>query len=369
MYRNILLPVLLIFCLLINARVAAKPVSQIPFKVFPISTEVEIGRRLQPILAHAPAGALVTVGGDRGFREAGVLPGVDYVFLIDIANDVLRFVAINIKLLRAPTLELYKHLRWTASFQEWQHVDSTLTVDDFAWWTAHVRDLDSMDYRLSEELYRYGSVREVAHFLELKGRKERREKLSPQETAWLKTFLKDHPFYKEKPDEAVDLGQVLDYKTGNYLFDPVQYDRVHRLAIAERIIPLKLNLTISKDRRRLIEEIRFRKTQIAVLDLDNLHWKDYTKPGEYHAMIDAFLPLGQNDAILVVMKNSKERAGGQMQAYLGFTFENIREWPKTFDMRTFCYSLPKWLYDFLDGRLYKKGEMPPLHFMPNPKKK
>lgn len=72
----------------------------------------------------------------------------------------------------------------------------------------------------------------------------------------------------ENPKEAVDLGQVADYKTGNYLFDEVLYQRLHRLAISQRLISLEINLANKDHLEKLIQKVE--QETIGVLDLNNL---------------------------------------------------------------------------------------------------
>ena len=54
------------------------------FRTFGISTEIEIWKLL-PILDVAPAGAYVSVGGERSFRAASLFEGVSSLVILDVS--------------------------------------------------------------------------------------------------------------------------------------------------------------------------------------------------------------------------------------------------------------------------------------------
>jgi hypothetical protein len=165
------------------------------------------------------------------------------------------------------------------------------------------------------------------------------------------------------PNEAVDLGAVLDYKTGNYLFDDELYERIHNLAIAGKITPILADLANENELEELKQYFFNKGYNLAVLDLNNLFRDEYIGHDKYHKIIASLIELGSDQAILIVMNNYKKYACGQFQIYLGFTFENIKHWPSSLKLQNFFASLPDELNDLIDGKIYTGLEHPPLNFM------
>ncbi|MBL8676975.1 MAG: hypothetical protein JNJ47_06110 [Alphaproteobacteria bacterium] len=83
----------------------------------------------------------------------------------------------------------------------------------------------------------------------------------------------------------------------------------------------------------------------------------------YNEVLKKFLPYGQDTSVLISMSNYKDYACAQFQLYIGFTFENIRQWPPFFYMQSFIDTLPKGLLDLIDGRVYEKDEHPPYQYL------
>ncbi|MGN6669936.1 MAG: hypothetical protein ACTHJ4_00135 [Candidatus Nucleicultricaceae bacterium] len=141
-------------------------------------------------------------------------------------------------------------------------LSSALTEDDFKWWTKNVRNITN--YPLPEALNRYESYPDAQKFLKirrllmslyqrwqeketptlpknlfiesitLKQRKALETKLhmslpiTDAEWDWWVKFGKNKDYvcaktWLEKPEEAVDFGQMVDFKTSNYIFDYMLY--------------------------------------------------------------------------------------------------------------------------------------------------
>jgi hypothetical protein len=96
-------------------------------QVFPISTEMQIGK-IRNLIEKAPEnGTYLSVGGERAFRGASMYKTVEHLVIVDISPVIIKFNTINSKLFKAKDKELYKHLRWNSKFSEWQKIDSRLT--------------------------------------------------------------------------------------------------------------------------------------------------------------------------------------------------------------------------------------------------
>src|SRR5437899_1488000 len=125
----------MVFLLLLSAPLAEAFCEKT--KVFPISTEFQIGK-IKHMVEHAPEGVYISVGSERTFRGASMAPHVTQVYLLDVSPEIIRFNQINMELLKAPNKEAYLHLRWEASYDAWKKLDLPLNKQDFEWWTDHV---------------------------------------------------------------------------------------------------------------------------------------------------------------------------------------------------------------------------------------
>ncbi|MES2212295.1 MAG: hypothetical protein V4490_04065 [Pseudomonadota bacterium] len=364
--------------------------------VFPISTEMEIGK-LQPMLMRAPKGVYVTTGGERAFRGAAMFQGAEHVVIVDNAPEIIRFAKINTILLKAKNKEEYKDLRWMSSFETWSKLSAQLTKEDFEWWSNNIRTIKN--YSLPEELNRYGVMIYQRKFLEIREKlrivfsNPLREKFNNNEQVYLANVswsdVAEHAKINDtlalteeelswltrererrdscarlligESNQAVDLGQVLDYRTGNYLFDDVLYARLHQLALAGKIVVSQLDFTKESDVEKLVQNIKNTKKSLAVLDLNNLFQYDYIGEARFHKVVDTLLPLGGADSLLILMSNYKEYACAQFQVYLGFTFENARSWPKGIFLDSFISNLPQPAYPLIDGRVYEGQDKLPLY--------
>ena len=308
------------------------------FQIFPVSSEIQIGK-IQHMIQRVPCGMYLTVGAERGFRAASMSDKITALYLLDIHDDIIRYNKINRELLKAPFRQVYLDLRWDTPFSEWQKLFEEvqrlfgyvvpITEDDFVWWQKNVRDLNREAYVLPESLNRLN-------------------KAPPCES-------KDVP----EEEKAVDLGQVIDYKSGNYLFYDDLYNRIHRLAIQNRIYTSKINLMDQQQVQTLVEYIRESGLTLSVLDLDNLFHKDYMGQDAYHQLLPQFIHLGEETSVLLVMDNYKNYGCAQFQLYLAFTFGNVEDWPETMKMQDFLASIPTPVQELIDGRLYEAGEALP----------
>ncbi len=299
------------------------------FQVFPISSEIQIGK-IMHFLENAPQGVLLTVGSERGFRAASMMPKITYLILLDYSDEIIRYNLINIQLLHAPTRQEYLTLRWNSDFQEWHKYDIHLTQKDFDWWQQKVRNIDAMPYKLPEYLNKYNKSPDCQD----KGISQKERK--------------------------INLGEILDYKTGNYLFYDNLYNHLHQLAVENRIFTSKIDLLDDSQVNKLIDYLKQQKLTISVLDFDNLYYKDYLGQKAYYQVVNKLLALGNNDSILIAMSNYKRYACGQYQNYIGFTFEHVKHWKQNFKMQDFFDSFPSEVNDLINGRLYEGNEKLPV---------
>ena len=305
------------------------PEENVDFDIFPVSSEMQIGK-IQHMIQRVPYGLYLTVGSERGFRAASMSDKVTALYLIDIHDDIICFNIINRELLKTPSRHEYLYLRWESTYHDWQNLFGTIQIkygheinisyDDFLWWQQNVRELGREGYILPEYLNRVGSA-----------------------PLCTDTDISDE-------EKSLDLGQILDYKTGNYLFYNDLYDRLHKLAIQNKIYTSKINLLDDGQLMQLLAYLRSLPMPISVLDLDNLYYEDYLGQDAYHRLIPYFLPLGRPQSVLLVMNNYKDYACGQYQSYIGFTFENIPSWPANFKMQDFTANIPEKVHDLIDGR-------------------
>jgi hypothetical protein len=364
-------------------------------KVFPISTEMQIGR-IKNLVDRAPKGIYLTVGGERAFRGASMFEAIDHLVIFDISPDIIRFNAINRELLKAPNKEDYKHLRWEGTLLEWQKTSNMLTEDDFKWWVEFVRD-NKEGYDLPEKLNRYGTANRF-----IKVRQKLMSffpKVSKKFNAYDKVFLTHVTwadienlrengadsltkeefewFEKEKnlpnscvqqlidnPAQAMDWGQIIDYKSGNYLFDDKLYQRLHMLASDQKITVIQTDLAKAADIDLLAATIKKLQSNLAIVDLDNLYRYGYMGEEKFRTALSRFLDLGTKDSIIILMSNYKDYpCGVQFQIYVGFTFENVRHWPDGPFFESFINSLPSDVLPLLDGRLYEGNDELPFYLM------
>jgi hypothetical protein len=372
-------------------------------KPFLISTEFQIGK-IKHMVEQAPEGIYISVGSERSFRGISMAPHMTHAYLLDLAPEIIRFNKINIELLKAPTRKEYLHLRWESPYADWKKLKLNLTSDDFEWWKKNVRNLENMAYPLPEALNRYHSYPYAKRFVEMRGKlisfyqtwksketPELSEKqfiesstfnqikdvgkrltipvtITQKEWHWWTAYGRNKKLdcpkvWLENPEQAVDLGQVVDYKTGNYLFEDTLYQRLHHFATNGLITTMKIDLSDDAQLEKFLALLKKQKAPLSVLDLDNLYFEEYIGDIKYKEIVEKFLPFGKDESLLIVMSNYKDYACGQFQAYIGFTFENIHHWPAYFFLQSFFDTLPKPLTELINGRVYEKDETPPLHYL------
>ncbi len=362
-------------------------------EVFPISTEIQIGK-IRNLLERAPEkGIYVTVGGERAFRGASMYSGIDHLIIFDIAPDIIKFNSINIKLLKAVDKEVYKILRWSSTFDEWKKMDASLLEDDFKWWSDRIRNIKGYD--LPEKLNKTGSstqyirIREklmsiypkvsakynnrVRTFLTYvtwddiaQNQIGSKDPLSKDEFEYFNLERKSESSCVQKfidePSTTVDWGNIIDYKSGNYLFDDKLYKRLHDLALQNKITVLKLNLSEDEGLKLMIDTVKLLKSKIAVMDLDNLYLYEYMGESNYRKAINTLLPFGESSSVLIMMHNYKSFSCAQFSMYLGFTFEHVKTWQQQPFLDNFIHSIPQEIYPLLDGRLYESKDELPTYF-------
>lgn len=362
--------------------------------VFPISTEMQIGR-LKNIIDKAPKGSYLTVGGERAFREASMFEGIEHLIIFDISPVVIQFNKINIELLKAPNRENYKALRWTSDFSEWKKTSDLLTEQDFKWWDENIRKMKAQDYDLPEQLNRYGhdgdkylkvykklmsiypsvskkfnnykrAYMEHVEWKDIENKQANNsEGLTKEEFEWFDNKRKQpnscvHKYIAD-PSTAVDWGQIIDFKSGNYLFDDRLYQRLHNLALQNKITAIEADITKAEGLESITSTISKIGKKLAILDLDNLYLYDYIGEEKYRNILFKLLDFGQNNSILIVMHNYKEypHPCAQFSIYLGFTFENVKNFPKDPFLENFFNSIPTDILPLMDGHLYEgKDELP-----------
>ncbi len=363
-------------------------------RIFPTSTEIQLAH-IQPFLDEAPPGLCVTVGGERALREASLFKGITRLVVLDISPDILRYITINMKLLRTPHRETYRNLRWEASFLDWKKANPTLTQEDFDWWDVRVRKNE--DYPAPEYLNRHNSMiyqrnyllirqklrglyPKIAHVFNNQEReflknisweeieslqKESNGPLTKKEFDWFDSGRKKDnsclSLLIKNPSHAVDVADLLDYKSGNYLFDDRLYQRLHQLVLQNKITLLQADLTNSADMERVVRTLRNFKSKIAVLDLNNLFDDNYMGEEKFRLALGQLLPLGTKQSILILMRNHKEYACTQFSVYIGFTFENVNAWPQGLFLNFFFTKAPPEAISLLNRRLYTTKEMLPLY--------
>jgi len=385
---------------------------KIEFDVFLISTEMQIGK-IKGLVERAPEGAYVTVGAERGFRGASMAPHITHLFLMDILPDIHRFNRINAELLKTPTRQAYRHLRWQASYEGWmshkQTVETqhavTVQLDraDYEWWVKRVRNLDNMSYPLPEVLNKDGYWLYPKKFSQIRNKLVRTYKalaklpevqftqkellttlsrdeiqaalknveiaspLTEEEWNWWFSWGRDEKkvcskLWLKHPEQAIDLGAVLDFKAGNYLFDDKLYQRLHKLALANRITIIDIDLASKEQLAKMVSFLKQNNQGIGVLDLNNLMFSGYLGQQNYRKILEHFLPLGKQDSVLIAMENYKDYACAQFQIYIGFTFENVKHWDSRFKLQTFIENLPDEVYPLIDQKLFAGEEVPSITF-------
>ena len=315
--------------------------------VFPLSTESEIGK-IRNLIERAPEnGVYVAVGGERAFRGASMYSTIDHLIIFDISPTIKRFNLINSSLLKAKDKELYKFLRWYSDFLEWKKVDVNLTEQDFNWWVENIRDPDK--YTTGDEWFnRIGDFRDNGY----NTKKSLVSLMSIVETANVETAA----------EKIINMSNKIDYKAGNYLFDDKLYTRLHELAINNKITVIQMDLSDTKGQQLLINTIQKTNNKIGIIDLDNLYFYDYMGETNFRKALDLLINYGMSDSsVLILMKNYAVDEIVLLSFYVGFTFANIKSWPRETFLIKFFNQISNNNAFFIDSRLYEKNDLLPLY--------
>ncbi len=371
------------FLLVLTLPIIAKTDSE----VFPISTEVQIGK-IRNILDKAPKGIYLTVGGERAFRGSSMHEGIEHLIVIDISPAIIRYNKINIELLKSSNKEDYKDLRWNSDFLMWKKISATLTEEDFKWWNENIRNIKG--YILPESLNKYGSSNKYLNIRTkllsiyplISKKFNNREKIFLNNVTWSdiqaihpSTTLTKEEFewfdverknpescvqkFIEEPSTAIEWGQVVDYRSGNYLFDDKLYNRLHNLALANKITVLESDMTKQEGITLVTKTIQKIGVNLAVTDLDNLYLYDYMGEEKFRTALSQLAGLTTKDSILILMNNYKSYPCAQFSIYIGFTFEHIKSWPQEPFFDALINSIPEEVQALMNGRLYEgKDELP-----------
>jgi hypothetical protein len=331
---------------------------------------------------------------------------ITHLLLLDISSRIVRFNRLNIELLKAKSLEEYKKLRWSSNFSDWtEFVKKSkklgilvhLSKEDYRWWDKHVRDLDAYQhFPLPEMLNRFGRDILVDRFVEIKKKLDRltdklvtkatRDQLyyeasfkewsqyflssgltfdlTKEDWKWWKKYVGDKTRWAyaqdwlENPGAVVDLGRVIDFKSGNYLYRSDLYEKLHTMAVQDRISAFQIDLSLEKNVQLLVSALKTANIPVAVLDLDNSWDAFYIGEKKYLKIVLKFQEIGKSNSILLVMNNFKNYGTGQFSIYIGFQFGNVRLWPEHFHLPELFSNTARELMDLMNGRLFEVGEMP-----------
>ena len=371
------------------------------FKVFPLSTEMQIGK-MRNLINKAPGGIYLTVGGERAFRGASMFEGIEHLIILDISPIIIKFNKINIELLKAKNKEDYKKLRWSSNFFEWKKTSSILTEQDFVWWVKNIRNIKGYD--LPENLNKNNKNSIANNYIKIrkkllsvyprisqkfnnreqdflrfvtwndveKNQYDLQDPLTKKEFTWFDSERK-HPEscvkeFIHDPETVIDWRQVIDYKSGNYLFDDQLYYRLHNLILGNKITVIKADLTKQEGVDLVKRTIQEKQSKLAVLDLNNLYLYSYMGEEKFRIALSQLLHFGDKSSILVLMNNYKDYPCAQFSIYLGFTFEHIiGTWPKAPFFDAFINSIPSDIQPLLDGRLYEITDELPFYLMKSDK--
>lgn len=314
---------------------------------FALTTEVEIGK-IAPLLSGVPAGMFVTIGGERAFRGAALVEGLNGLLIFDMDPRTVRFNQINSKLLKAQNLQQYRHLRWDAPFEQWKKHDATLTPEDFKFWRQQVLPPTTFVgvQSIAERLNRNQSDGVATNFKRLHAKINAGETPVPTEKEWYDNVLARNQcaqLYTKDPEknDFIDAGSYLRYRLNNYLFDEALFQRLRSLAVNNKIFSIAGNLANQDTQDAIIKAFNDFKVPIAVLDLDNGYLNSYLGNVAYGRLVNGLLPNGTNESRLIAMANI--RTGNSRYAenqacshshyniYLGFTFDYVRRFPTSID--------------------------------------
>lgn len=158
---------------------------------------------------------------------------------------------------------------------------------------------------------------------------------------------------------ALDAASIVDFETGNYLFDSELYDRLHKLAVAEKIYAIQIDLTDLASLAQLKEAIKETGQPISVLDLDNVSPSVYIGDKAFLIAVRTLLDVGSDNSILMICLVPNRIDLIDMQSYMGFRFSFVKTWRTNFRINSYILSLPKEIAPHINGKLYSESALPP----------
>lgn len=252
--------------------------------------------RAKPILEQAPAGALVSVGSERGILTAVQSDQITHLIMVDHMPSICAYNNINFALIKLSEgdQDKYRYLRKNASFQEWIA-------------------LKSRAHDLTDHEKKFLSSRELFNFFRSVVEKK-----------------VDAVNFEDPPTENFFSGDV------HYLYNEKAFKRIYYLVANARVDSIFLDLGIAYDLLSLSSAMKIAKVPLSVLDISNAWMFNYlgdTKVSLLAKRVKNFFDLAPKAFVLgtgsaftlpegqVIMG---ERAKGSLFArYTAFTFDYL----------------------------------------------
>ena len=210
---------------------AGKGIYAVPNELTPI--------KAIPVLRRAPSGAYLSIGTERGFMSASLSPQITSLICFDYDHGAVLYDLVNAGLLKlSKNRHDYLNLRLTENFEQWRNrmkqiplraeIKQVLEKEEtFQWWTTNVR--------------------ERGDFVE---------------------------FHEPAPSAA----KAYPYKGANYLYDDVLFQRIHDLAMKDKISAFAVDLRDPSQVQALADAIRANNESLAIIDISNVwQWFGGTK--------------------------------------------------------------------------------------------
>jgi hypothetical protein len=273
------------------------PADSISTYVVPNETQPQA---IAPLIAGAPSGAYVSVGSERSFIGASLIEQTTHLLQIDADPMTLMFNRVNTALLALAAKgdrENYRHLRFNASFDDWQaalnardllpeYKNLLSRMDVWKWWKLYFRDYGGY--------WSFGiNAKKWGYFLA--------------------------PEKRTTPDRE-------EFEKGVYLFSDEKFSRLQKLASTGRIIQLKVDLNNSESLSTLFNELKQQKIPLSVLDVSNAWEETFTKKMALEHLLKVSSSVADSGSVfltsvkLSLLKLPTPRNGW---GYRGYTFEYI----------------------------------------------
>lgn len=210
-----------------------------------------------PLLKGAPAGAIVSVGAERGFIATSLAPHLEQIFLVDVNQGVQLYNLINIELLKAnANAESFRQAKLRPGMEFFQKVADCprlgLTAAQLmAFWEDHV----------------------------------------PHETR-LRMLMRGAPYHRARmpfPREA------------NYHINENLYQRLRRLALQDRIRVFNLDLRSKSEVQNFVEAMLIDKIRLSVIDLSNAHEELYIGQFRTNRLLREFAKVAVDRAFWILV--------------------------------------------------------------------